>query len=78
MESFVLFLSEPCGDLPVLDGLTLRKIDEKTLEVDVKNSQSINDVFERLSGHNIIVNSLRNKVNRLEEMFMLLTKNGKS
>jgi ABC-2 type transport system ATP-binding protein len=78
MESFVLFLSEPCVDLPVLDGLTLRKIDEKTLEVDVKNSQSINDVFERLSGHNIIVNSLRNKVNRLEEMFMLLTKNGKS
>lgn len=77
MESFILFLADPIGELPVLEGLALRKIDDKTLEVDVKSSQSINDVFERLSKHNIIVNSLRNKVNRLEEMFMLLT-NGKS
>jgi ABC-2 type transport system ATP-binding protein len=77
MESFILFLADPIGELPVLEGLALRKIDDKTLEVDVKNSQSINDVFERLSKHKITVNSLRNKVNRLEEMFMLLT-NGKS
>lgn len=74
MESFVLFLAEPCRDLPVLEGLRLRKVDETTLEVDVEKAQSLNDVFERLSTHNIVVNSLRNKTNRLEEMFLSLTK----
>ncbi len=79
MESFILSLAAPiAADLPNLEGLTLRKIDETTLEIDVKNSQSMNDVFDRLSAHHITVNSLRNKVNRLEEMFMLLTTSSKS
>jgi ABC-type multidrug transport system ATPase subunit len=77
MESFVLSLENPLENLPHLDGLVLRKIDDKTLEIDVTKSQSLNDVFARLSANNIIVSSLRNKVNRLEEMFMLLTKNGR-
>ena len=77
MESFILFLESPITDLPQLEGLALKKIDEKTLEIEVKNSQSMNDVFARLSANNITVSSLRNKVNRLEEMFMLLTKNGR-
>ncbi len=77
-ESFVLFLEQPCKTLPVIEGLALRKIDDKTMEIDVKKTHSMNDVFEQLSANNIIVNSLRNKVNRLEEMFMLLTKNGRS
>ncbi len=78
MESFILFLAEPCKTLPTVDGLIMRKIDDKTLEVDVRKTHSMNEVFEILSANNIIVNSMRNKVNRLEEMFMLLTKNGKS
>lgn len=77
-ETFVLFLDQPCEILPEMDGLILRQVDDKTLEVDVKKTHSLNDVFEKLSANNIIVNSLRNKVNRLEEMFMLLTKNGRS
>lgn len=77
-ESFVLFLAQPCAVLPVIDDLVLRKIDDKTLEVDLKKTHSINYVFEHLSANNIVVNSMRNKVNRLEEMFMLLTKNGRS
>ncbi|MBX9587042.1 MAG: ABC transporter ATP-binding protein [Gammaproteobacteria bacterium] len=78
MESFILFLAEPCKALPSIDGLIMRKIDDKTLEVDVQKTHSMNEVFEILSANNISVNSMRNKVNRLEEMFMLLTKNGKS
>lgn len=78
MESFVLFLDQPIDELPVIEGLVLRKVDEKTLEVDVNNSQSMNDVFDRLSSHHITVSRLKNKVNRLEEMFMLLTQSSKS
>ncbi len=77
-ESFVLFLAQPCAELPVIDDLVLRKIDDKTLEIDLKKTHSMNYVFEHLSANNIVVNSMRNKVNRLEEMFMLLTKNGRS
>lgn len=77
MESFVLFLESPIGDLPAIEGLSLRKIDDQTLEIEVNKSQSMNDVFKRLSANNITVSSLRNKVNRLEEMFMMLTKNGR-
>jgi len=78
MESFILFLEQPVVDLPVIEGLVLRQVDDKTLEVDVKNSQSMNDVFELLSARHITVSRLKNKVNRLEEMFMLLTTSSKS
>lgn len=78
MESFILFLDQPIDELPIIEGLVLRKVDEKTLEVDVKNSQSMNDVFDRLSARHITVSRLKNKVNRLEEMFMLLTTGSKS
>ncbi len=78
LEYFVLFLKDPIREIPHIEGFSLRKVDDKTLEVGVGNAQTMNDVFERLSAHNIIVNSLRNKVSRLEEMFLMLTKNGRA
>ena len=46
--------------------------DDHTLEVDVRREQGLNDIFARLSRQGIEVVSMRNKVNRLEELFMRL------
>ncbi|MEE4378022.1 MAG: ABC transporter ATP-binding protein [Candidatus Competibacteraceae bacterium] len=72
LETFVLDLTQPLGVLPVLSGYGLRLIDACTLEVDVPKELGINGLFQGLSKHGIEVSSLRNKTNRLEELFMNL------
>jgi ABC-2 type transport system ATP-binding protein len=47
-------------------------VDPTTLEVDVKAGQSLNEIFGYLTDHHIEVVSLKNKINRLEEMFLSL------
>jgi len=71
-ETFVLDLSQPIGaSWP--SSYTLRVIDETTLEVDVTKDQSINGIFAELSQRDIEVISMRNKANRLEELFIKMT-----
>lgn len=71
IETFVLDTAKPITQLPDI-GYTLRIVDDTTLEVEVHKTQSINQLFEKLSAHNIPVLSMRNKVNRLEELFVRL------
>lgn len=79
VETFILDLRLPLPALPVLDGYPLRMIDSVTLEVDVEKTQSINGVFVQLEALGISVLSMRNKANRLEELFVtLVEKNLKS
>jgi len=49
-----------------------RLVNNQTLEVDVEKTQTINPVFSQLSALNINVTSMRNKSNRLEELFVNL------
>ncbi|MDR2216250.1 MAG: ABC transporter ATP-binding protein [Nevskiaceae bacterium] len=74
-ESFVLTLRNPLAFAPTLDGYPLKRIDDHTLEVEVSKEQNLNDIFARLSAQGVEVLSMRNKVNRLEEMFMRLVEN---
>jgi ABC-2 type transport system ATP-binding protein len=75
-ESFVLMLGEPVAAPPDLAGHGLVKlIDDHTLEIEISKEQSLNEIFARLSAAGIHVISMRNKVNRLEEMFMRLVEN---
>ncbi len=69
-ETFVLDLAEPLETLPVTNGYALRQIDSTTLEVDISKEQGINKLFGHLTDHGIRVISLRNKANRLEELFI--------
>ena len=69
VETIVLDLSIG-GAEPKLEGFCYRIIDDHTVEVDIKKSQRINDVFSQLTEQNINVLSLRNKSNRLEELFV--------
>ncbi len=55
-----------------LEGYAIRLVDDHTLEIDVSKEQNLNDIFSRLSAQGIEVLSMRNKVNRLEEIFMRL------
>jgi ABC-2 type transport system ATP-binding protein len=71
-EVFVLNLREPLTEPPRLEGYPMRLEDGNTLEVEVSKEQSLNDIFLRLSSLGIDVLSMRNKVNRLEEIFMRL------
>ncbi len=74
VETFVLDLKEPHESLPQDCELTLYQRDASTLEVELDKSRSLNYLFEQLSKHNIRVTSMRNKTNRLEELFVKLVK----
>jgi ABC-2 type transport system ATP-binding protein len=72
LETFVLDLSAPLDTLPVIDGFRVTRRDPETLEVEVPKSESLNTVFRELERQNIQVMSMRNKANRLEELFLRL------
>jgi len=71
-ESFVLSLREAVGTVPSVPGYDIRLVDPHTLEVEVSKDRDLNDLFAYLSTERIHVVTLRNKVNRLEEIFMRL------
>ena len=59
-------------ETPQLPGYSVRMTDEHTLEVEVTKEQNLNDIFAALTYRGIEVLSMRNKSNRLEELFMRL------
>jgi ABC-2 type transport system ATP-binding protein len=71
-EVFVLNLRHPVAAAPVLPGYALELADDGSLEVVVTKDQNLNGIFAALSEHGIEVVSMRNKANRLEELFMRL------
>jgi len=76
-ETIVLDIDK-IPEAPKLDEFTTRLIDDHTLEVDVKKSQLINHLFSQLSEQSIKVHSMRNKSNRLEELFVSLVGSGQN
>lgn len=73
-ESFVLDLRQPIKQLPTFTGYTVNQIDSRCLEVEVDKNIGVNDLFRQLSHSQIEVASMRNKNNRLEELFMTMTR----
>ena len=73
-EVFVLSLAKRLDAAPGLDGFETTLRDECELEVAIGPSRSLNDLFAQLDKQDITVVSLRNKANRLEELFMRLVK----
>lgn len=64
---------ESSGRTPVINGYNSELVDEATLSVEIARDQGINEVFDQLSEQGIKVLSMRNKSNRLEELFLKLT-----
>ena len=75
-ETFILDTREELSSCPQVDGYPLKQVDTSTLEVEVEKSQSINELFAALTSQGLHVVSMRNKTNRLEELFFdLVAKN---
>jgi ABC-2 type transport system ATP-binding protein len=71
-EVFVFNLRDARDEAPRLSGFRALLAEPHTLEIEMSKTQSLNDIFSQLSAQGIVVNSMRNKVNRLEELFMRL------
>ena len=69
-EVFVLSLRDPLTTAPKLDGFDTSLVDDCELEVAIDSKTDLNTLFTALSDAGIVVVSLRNKANRLEELFM--------
>jgi ABC-2 type transport system ATP-binding protein len=69
-EIFVLDIRQDLREAPELAGYPMQLVDANTLEVVVKREQTVNRLFAELSQRGIEVLSMRNKQNRLEQLFM--------
>lgn len=72
-EVFILYLQSSYEKLPLIEGYTIYPADPMTLEVEVFGKRSLSFLIERLRECDINVISMRNKSNRLEELFLELT-----
>ncbi|MGF1909012.1 ABC transporter ATP-binding protein [Vibrio kasasachensis] len=69
VETFILDIVGE-GDLPQLDGVVSQQLINGSLEIEVEKTQGLNHVFNQLTEKGIQVMSMRNKANRLEELFV--------
>jgi ABC-2 type transport system ATP-binding protein len=72
-EVFVLTTREPVVALPLFEEFDIRLLNEQELQVEITRNQDLNGLFGLLSNAGIEVISMRNKSNRLEEVFFRLT-----
>src|SRR5690606_34672724 len=71
---FVLDTFTHMSAAPQLPGFEVNLVDETTLEIGLTRQQDLNAVFAQLSAQQISVKSMRNKSNRLEQLFVSLLK----
>lgn len=76
METFVLDLGSPMLEVPHIEGIELSLRDENTLEASLPKQKTINSLFSALDSAGVQVLSMRNKSNRLEELFLRLVEKG--
>ena len=69
-ETFILDIKEEIKSFPVVSGYPIVLTDSHTLEVAVDKNKSLNQLFSMLSEQGIEIVSMRNKANRLEELFI--------
>lgn len=69
-EAFILDLQEPVSQLPVLEGFELEQLADNQLQVLVERGSSLNSLYRELDRVGLQVLSMRNRANRLEEMFV--------
>jgi len=77
VEGFVLDLAAPVAAAPSVDGVRIVLRDDHTLELEMPRATDLNRVFAELSRQGVSVRSMRNSSNRLEELFVRLTGEGR-
>jgi ABC-2 type transport system ATP-binding protein len=71
-ETFILYLSAALKSGFELKDINYKQIDDTTLEVEINRDDGLNHLFSLLNQQNINVSSMKNKANRLEELFLSL------
>lgn len=69
-ETFIFETKDPVDAVPPLGSVEFQVQEQTTIEVTVGKELTLNDIFTHFNTHNITVDSMRNKSNRLEELFM--------
>ena len=77
IETFILYLGKPVETIPDCGNYSVSMIDSTTIEADINDSQNISDLFNILKSCNIEVVSMKNKTNRLEQLFISMLNNKK-
>jgi ABC-2 type transport system ATP-binding protein len=77
VETFILDLAED-SVIPKLEGAKVTSSKEGSIEVEIDKSQGLNYLFEQLNHQGVNVLSMRNKANRLEELFVSIVRNGEA
>jgi ABC-2 type transport system ATP-binding protein len=72
-ETFILDLAEPHAAVAYLADFSGKQINDRQLEIQLTRGQNLNSIFDTLSQQGIMVVSMRNKANRLEELFITMT-----
>ena len=72
-ESFILYLQNPVTRPLDLEDYSYKLLDDKTLEVALSYDKTLHGLFNLLDRHGVTVSSIRNKANRLEELFLTMT-----
>lgn len=75
IETFILYLGDPIDKLPDCSDFSVTMIDNATLEADINDTQNISDLFAILKNCDINVVSMKNKTNRLEQLFIGMLNN---
>lgn len=76
-ETFVLTMDQPCTSAPEVPGYPMCLRDDGNLEVSVDQTRGVNDLFVALNAQGLKVSSLRNKQNRLEQLFIDMVEAGR-
>ncbi len=75
-QSFVLDVTTPVNALPALPDFGVLPLDERTIEVEVRGEQTLTELFSALNAAGVEVTSMKNKSNRLEELFVRMLGTG--
>lgn len=70
IDHFILDLAHPLAETPKIDGCKINLINEKSLDISIPKEIGLNYLFQKLTELNINVISLKNKSNRLEQLFL--------
>ncbi|WP_114785252.1 ABC transporter ATP-binding protein [Vibrio tetraodonis] len=75
VETFILDLEEGTTE-PRLEGVVSHRLQNGSLEIEIEKTQGLNRIFSQLTDQGIKVLSMRNKANRLEELFVNIVQQG--
>ncbi len=72
VETFVFDVADANVALPQIADVRLARIDDHTIEAEMSRTHDLNSLFAAFTAHGVAVKSMRNKANRLEELFVRL------